>query len=341
MNTVTIIGLGYIGSSIGFALRTKYGSKIKITGYDSDQSAQNNAKKVGAVTHTAWNLSNAVKDAELVIVSTPPGVIEEIFASIAGHIDPSCVVTDTAVTKRKIVEWAENHLPGQFVGGNPLVGGLQGNNEEPSGYIFSSASWALVTPKKTPSRVIKKVTDLLDDLGANPFFLDPVEHDSFTAATVGLPTILSATLMNIISQSPSWHEMSKFSGPNLDMVTKPAASDPAISIGSISTNNDMLIDWINRSIDSLISIKSQLLPERMTDDNEPLINVFVQAWEERARLDIGVADRRKNTQDRPEIPTASEGMMSIFFGNRFARIIGGSNKKKDKNKVEYDRKRLR
>ena len=135
--------------------------------------------------------------------------------------------------------------------------------------------------------------------------------------------------------------MSKFSGPNLDMVTRPAASDPAISIGSISTNNDMLIDWINRSIDSLNLIKNQLLPERITDNNEPLINVFVQAWEERARLDIGVADRRKNTHDRPEIPSASEGMMSIFFGNRFARIIGGSNKKKDKNKVEYDRKRLR
>ena len=304
-------------------------------------TTENNAKKIGAVTHTAWNLSNAVKDAELVIVSTPPAVIEEIFASIAGHLDPSCVVTDTAVTKRKIVEWAENHLPGQFVGGNPLVGGLQGNNEEPSGYIFSSASWALVSPKKTPGRVIKKVTDLLDDLGAKPFFLDPVEHDSFTAATVGLPTILSATLMNIISQSPSWHEMSKFSGPNLDMVTRPAASDPAISIGSISTNNDMLIDWINRSIESLSLIKNQLLPERITDDQEPLINIFVQAWEERARLDIGVADRRKNTQDRLEIPSAGEGMMSIFFGNRFAKIIGGSNKKKDKNKVEYDRKRLR
>lgn len=341
MNTITIIGLGYIGSSIGFGLRTKYGSKIKITGYDSDQSTQNNAKKIGAVTHTAWNLSNAVKGAELVIISTPPGVIEEIFASIADHLEPSCVVTDTAVTKRKIVEWAETQLPGQFVGGNPLVGGLQGNNQEPSGYIFSSASWALVAPKKTSGRVIKKVTDLLDDLGAKPFFLDSIEHDSFTAATVGLPAILSATLMNIISQSPSWHEMSKFSGPNLDMVTRPAASDPAISIGSISTNSDMLIDWIDRSIDSLNLIKNQLLPEQITANNEPLIDVFVQAWEERARLDIGVADRRKNTRDRPEIPSASEGMMSIFFGNRFARIIGGSNKKKDKNKVEYDRKRLR
>ena len=37
MKQITIIGLGYIGTSIALSLRTKYGNQIKIIGFDSNQ----------------------------------------------------------------------------------------------------------------------------------------------------------------------------------------------------------------------------------------------------------------------------------------------------------------
>ena len=64
---------------------------------------------------------------------------------------------------------------------------------------------------------------------------------------------------------------------------------------------------------------------------EHILEKINQAWEERIRVDAGLANRRKSTEERPRIPTASEGMMSLFFGNKFANVLSGSDKKRDKN----------
>ena len=68
----------------------------------------------------------------------------------------------------------------KFIGGNPLVGGLDGNNIEPSGYIFSDSKWALLPAKITPENKVNKIVKFIQDLGAKPFFVDSLEHDSYT-----------------------------------------------------------------------------------------------------------------------------------------------------------------
>jgi prephenate dehydrogenase len=340
MTKYTIIGLGRIGTSLGMAIRSK--GDAKLIGYDAENNAQTLAQRMGAVDTVEWNMDKAVEDSDVVIVSTPAGSLYDVFDGISTHLKAGAVVTDTSPTKRAVMEWAQELLPANvgYVGGNPLTGGSIKEQKEASGYIFHNAKWAVVAPPTADSRSIKTVTDLIESVGAKPVFMDAHEHDSFSAATSGLPAVVSAAVMNVVSTSPSWAEISRFVGRDFDNITSPASVDPASSQSAAATNADMLAHWIDQLIERFQLIKNGLEndEERFSSDGT-LADSFIQAWEQRARLEAGVADRRLDAVERSPIPSSSESMMGLFFGSRVAKVMSrGPDKKKDSTK--YDRRRM-
>ena len=343
MPNYTIIGLGRIGTSIGMAIRSHQGGKSRVIGYDADNKTQTVAQQMGAVDAVEWNLDKAVADADLVIVATPAGALFDVFDAIGPHLKQDAVVTDTSPAKRAVLKWADELLPNHasFVGSNPLTGASISEQKDASGHIFHNSKWAVVAPPSAPQHAIRAVTDLIEGVGASPVFMDPHEHDSFSAATTGLPAVIATVVMNAVSSSPSWSEISRFVGADFDKVTTPASADPSSSQSAAATNADMLVHWIDQLVERLQSLREGLADEeeRFSTDGV-LADSFVQAWEQRARLEAGIADRRPMTDERAELPSSGESMMGLFFGNRVARAMtGGKEKKKDTTK--YDRRKMR
>jgi prephenate dehydrogenase len=342
MTNYTIIGLGRIGTSLGMAIRGRQGGKSSVIGYDADNNAQSLAQRMGAVDSVEWDLSKAVGDADLVIAATPAKSLYDVFKAIAPHLKPGAVITDTSPSKRAVTQWAEELLPKNvgFVGGNPLTGASVKEQKEASGHIFHNTKWAVVAPASANHNSIKTLTDLIESIDAKPVFMDPDEHDSFSAATNGLPVIVATALMNAVSTSPSWSEISRFVGIEFDQMTSPASAEPSSSQSAAATNSDMLAHWIDQIMERLRSMRDGLLDdeERFASDGI-LSDSFVQAWEQRARLEAGIADRRPDAAGKTEIPSSSESMMSLFFGSRVAGVMsGGKEKKRDATK--YDRRKL-
>ena len=340
MPNYTIIGLGRIGTSIGMAIRSQTDSKV--IGYDADNNAQTLAQRMGAVDDVEWNIDKAVSNADVVIIATPAGSLYDVFDGIARYLKDGAVVTDTSPSKRAVLGWAEELLPSNvgFVGGNPLTGASITEQKNASGHIFHESKWAVVAPPSADRHAITTVTDMIESIGAKPVFMDAHEHDSFSAATSGLPAVVSAAVMNAVSTSPSWSEISRFVGSDFDHVTTPASADPTSSQSAAATNADMLAHWIEQLIARFEAIKTSLLDEeeRFAPDGV-LAESFVQAWEQRARLEAGIADRRPETGEHTAIPSASESMMGLFFGSRVARAMGGGKDKK-RDGTKYDRRKL-
>ena len=340
MPNYTIIGLGRIGTSIGMAIRAN--SESEVIGYDADNSAQSLAQRMGAVDKVEWNIDKAVADADVVIVATPAGSLYDVFDGVSRFLKPGAVVTDTSSSKRAVMDWAAELLPSQvsFVGGNPLTGASVKQQKDASQHIFYQTKWAVVAPPTASRDSIRAVTDLVESIGASPVFMDAHEHDSFSAATTGLPAVVAAAVMNAVSTSPSWSEISRFVGSDFDSVTQAATYDPATSQSASATNADMLAHWIDQLIERFQAIRDALLDdeERFAPDGV-LADSFVQAWEQRARLEAGVADRRPDTGEQLTIPSSSESMMGMFFGSRMARALSKKEKKIDSSK--YDRRKLK
>lgn len=338
MQQITIIGLGLMGSSLGMALRAAYVGKVEITGYDADPKTHNEAKKIGAVDKAEWNLDDAVRGADTVILCVPASAVKDIMVAIGPHLKDDAVVTDTTATKRQVLQWADEILPARvgFVGGNPLVGGGLSGNKAASPAIFQGAKYAIVASPRAPQPAVSAVVRMVEDIGAKAFFLDKDEHDSFIAAMTGLPAVVAASLMLAAAKSPSWREISHFVGPEFKDMTRLADMDPAVTYGMVRTNADMMAHWLDEMIAQLQQAKGMVTDPDVDGAGGPLMNALIAAWEAHGRMEAGI-----NQSDtlREALPTASEGMMQVFFGSAMSRAFR-LDKSKKKDPHAYDRRRL-
>ena len=204
MDRITIIGTGFIGSSMGMALREAYRGKAEIVGYDADTKVHNRSKKSGAVDTSEWNLDKAVAGASIVILAVPAMATREIFEAIGPHLADGASVTDTASTKREVCAWADELLPRSvgFVGGNPLAGAGLSGSESAVPTLFRGARYALVASPTSPQWAVKAVIKLVEDIGAKPFFIDkePQIHTTLPAAVDNLNKFYLLGLQDVTYQ---------------------------------------------------------------------------------------------------------------------------------------------
>jgi prephenate dehydrogenase len=278
---VTIVGLGLIGGSIGMALRQAEVTSA-LLGHDKDRDASSQAKKLGAVDRTEWNLVSACEGSDLVILATPVGAIADTLKAIGPYLRPGCVILDTATLKVPVLAWAAEILPDavHFVGGDPIVGPAssgQGGLQAARADLFQKSLFCLVPSSTVDEDAVKLTTDLVRILGAHPLFVDAAEHDGLMAAVDHLPTILAlASLETAISQ-PSWRELRKLAGPTFEASTHLASADPTAYGDLYAANRDNVVRWIDAFSSSLASIRQALLENQY----EELAGRFERSLQER------------------------------------------------------------
>lgn len=266
MQQVTIIGLGLIGGSIGLGLRqwsdaNSSGGRaaLEVTGFDTDLDQQHYAQKIKAVDKGSWDLAKAVSTADLVVVATPVGAMAEIFETIAPHLKRGAVVTDTGSTKAVVLDEARRMLPRtvSFVGGHPMAGKSQ-SIEAAEADLFKGATWIVAPSVHAGDDAVRTVLGMVAALGAEPYFVDPHEHDAYVAGISHLPFLISAALMNATSSDPAWRDMKTLTAGGFRDVSRLAAGSPTMHRDIVVTNRDAVIRWIDSFVDSLSEVKASL-----------------------------------------------------------------------------------
>ncbi len=319
---VTIIGLGQIGASIGLALDS-FREKILRVGFDPVPQAAHEAKKIGALDRVTGNLSQAVREADLIVLALPVDQIRTILTAIASELKENAVVVDTALIKTAVLEWAQELLPAgrHFVGMTPVINpaylldfrnGLSAARHD----LFKDGLMAIVTAPGTDSGAIKMAADLTAMVGASPLFSDTLEVDSFMAATHLLPQILAAALLDATASQAGWSDGRKFAGREFAQVTAPVAAldHPAALIYACLHNRENVRRVIGDLIQSLQSFQ-QLLAEEEDADLDEMIrrvsNARSEWWDQRStgqwsgEPDAGV-----------EIPSPTSFLGGLFMGRR-------------------------
>ena len=289
MQRVTIIGLGLIGGSIGLGLRRWAETNsangkpaLEVTGFDTDLEQQHYAQKLKAVDRGAWDLAKAVQDADIVVLATPVVAMEETLGAIAPHLKPEATVTDTGSTKAAVLEWARALLPREvgFVGGHPMAGKAQ-SIEAAEAELFKGATWCVAPAVSASDDAIRNVLGMIAALGAEPFFIDPTEHDAYVAGISHLPFVISAALMRAVSQDASWRDMKTLSAGGFRDVSRLAAGSPQMYRDILLTNREAVTRWIDAYIGTLTDLRASL--QRAPEEAGPaLTSFFEQARDARA-----------------------------------------------------------
>ncbi len=322
MSQITIIGLGLIGTSIGLGLKG-LDRDFVIMGHDRDHVAMQRAARMGAVDKTHWNLIAACEEADMIILAIPLDGIAPTFEAIKRDIKRGCLLMDTAPLKRPVAQAAEMHLPDtvHFVGGHPILPhaeALQAQDASPA--LFQNALWALCPSHHAHPDAVNLATNLVQSLGAKPYFLTPEEHDGLAAAAVSLPTLISGAFMHAVSQHASWREIRKMAGAQFEQVTALPDFDAEALARMVFDNRDNVVTWIESLVGELERWRAALQAED---------EAILRAWFEDAQQQRAQWLKSQKTGDwepAKRIPLEQPGFLSRMLG------LGGMGRRRNQEK---------
>ncbi|MGQ9626526.1 MAG: prephenate dehydrogenase [Anaerolineae bacterium] len=300
---ISIIGLGLIGGSIGLALQEKKGD-FEVVGHDREPEVSARARKMKVVDRTDWNLISACEGAEIVIIATPLAGVEQTLRTTAPYLKPGCLVTDTASFKAPVLRWAQELLPPgvNFVGGDPIIfhstspiphkeSGLEAARAD----LFSGRLYCLFPASNAAPEAVELASDLVQLLGARPYFLDVYEHDGLMAGAHQLPLLLATALLGTTTGSSSWREMRKLAGETFHQATGPACGDAEALCDSCLSNKENVIRWLDEFMRTLLKWKELIAGE----EGEELLSALENALTERERW---LRERAEGFRDIEPIP---------------------------------------
>jgi prephenate dehydrogenase len=315
---ITIVGLGLVGGSLGMALRQAEAA-AKVLGHDRNRLVSNEAKSKGAVDQVHWNLISACEKADLVILALPLDAIPGTMEAIGPHLQPGCVVIDTASVKQPVMDWAAQHLPPEvhFVGTDPVPSRIP---EGVSGIVaaradlFEGGIFCVVPSSTAASEAIALVSDLAALVGGQPLFVDAAEHDGLRAGVEQLPALLALALLESVVQQPTWQELRKMAGSPFEAGTRLQGTQPTGEVQGWLANRENLLRWVDGLLATLSSLR-QAVDEGQAED---LVERFQNAWQERQSW---ASDRQ--TGDWREGPDAEmpprPSLMESFLGGLWPR----------------------
>jgi prephenate dehydrogenase len=199
---ISIIGLGLIGGSWGLALK-QHGFAGRRVGCDRPEVLAE-ALAAGAVEEGSADFSGAVRDADLVILATPVGVILDLLPQLKTAVPPRALVTDVGSTKRLICQRAREAFGEEplFLGGHPLAGRERSGLENADAALFQNARYVLtpLSPDHLTDERVQAFSSLLERLGARPFVTDALTHDRAVAFLSHLPQLVSSAMASMIAE---------------------------------------------------------------------------------------------------------------------------------------------
>jgi prephenate dehydrogenase len=157
---------------------------------------------------------------------------------------------------------------------------------------------------------------MITALGAEAYFVDPVEHDAYVAGVSHLPFIISATLMNTLSSDNSWRDMKTITAGGFRDMTRLAAGGPEMHRDIVLTNREAILRWVDGFRNDLDSFRIAV-ESSSGDDAVSLTTFFERARDARAEWATQTT-REGELLQGTEADLSKEG-----FGDQMGRMLFG------------------
>ncbi len=194
--TIALIGIGLIGSSIARDIREKQlAGTIVVT--TRSEATLKRAGELGLGDRYTLSAAEAVEGADLVVVSVPVGASGAVAAEIAAHLKPGAIVTDVGSTKGSVIAQMAPHLPKDvhFVPGHPIAGTEHSGPDAGFAGLFRGRWCILTPPAGTDEEAVARLRLFWETLGSMVDEMDPEHHDKVLAIVSHLPHIIAYNIV--------------------------------------------------------------------------------------------------------------------------------------------------
>ena len=224
IDTLTIVGVGLIGGSIGLAAK-KRGLARRVLGVGRARDSLDRARALHAIDEAFLDLMPAVRQASIVVVAVPVDRIAAQVLQAAGDCRAGTLLTDAGSTKARLVAEIDSQLPAHvhFVGSHPLAGSEKRGAEFATADLFQER-WTVITPTpRSDAGAVERTRAFWTALGARVKAMSPEEHDRALALTSHVPHLLASALAGLLPV-----ELFDLAASGFRDTTRVAASDPEL-----------------------------------------------------------------------------------------------------------------
>lgn len=256
---VAIIGAGLLGASLGLALKSRHLVQ-HVIGVGRREESLAIAKSKGAVDSVSLVVSEAVQEADLVVISTPAALVVPVLDEIRPQLKKSAIVTDVASTKAAICQHADSTwpVPRRFVGSHPMAGSEKFGPEYAEPDFYENSVCLIETGTKIDEEAQELVTSLWCSVGTRVVPIHPEQHDLMLALSSHIPHVLAAALATGAADQQVIRDVI---GNGFRDTTRIAAARPEIWRDICLTNKEAVLDGLHKLRCNLESFEQALRSE--------------------------------------------------------------------------------
>ncbi len=305
-DTIALIGIGLIGSSLARVIR-RNGLASHIAIATRSQATLDRAEELQLGDSYSTSAAEAVKDADLIIVSVPVGSSGAVAAEIAASLKPGAIVTDVGSTKRSVIAQMQPHMPENvhFIPGHPLAGTEKSGPDSGFAELFENR-WCIFTPLDgTDPAALAKLSEFWRRCGSNIDTMDPDHHDKVLAIVSHLPHIIAYNIVGTANdlETVTQSEVIKYSASGFRDFTRLAASDPTMWRDVCLHNKDAILEMLARFSEDLASLQRAI----RWGDGDKLFDLFTHTRAVRRSIidagqEIDVPDFGRQAVEHPVKP---------------------------------------
>jgi len=201
MRSITIIGCGLMGGSLGLALKMAR-EDLVLTGWDAPGSLETAVQR-GAIDVAAASLEAAVQGADLIILATPLSATMSIVEDLQGKVDPMTWIHDLCSVKGPVSDHIGAVLGhDRFLGGHPMTGSEKSGIRFADAALYENATYVLCPGPRMPRDASHAaLVSLLESTRALLLEMDTETHDRIAAHVSHVPQLLSVLLVNLADRA--------------------------------------------------------------------------------------------------------------------------------------------
>lgn len=280
---LAIIGVGLIGGSLGLALKARMGDSVFVTGHCRTQSSMDLALARGAVDMASADVSEVVRDADIVFLSPPVLQIVPMVEKILPFLKKGTIITDAGSTKQYVYDRLKEMLPPDiyYIAGHPMTGREKSGVAAADKDLFVGKAYVIVEDTGAPKEAHEKLMSVLRHTGASFTTLDIAKHDRCASVISHVPHVTAAALVTLLNRSGSDLESCiKLIGGGFKDTTRIASSNADMWADICMTNGEAIANHLRE----LQGILGEVIDSVEKGDRQALYDYFLASKERRDSL---------------------------------------------------------
>ena len=270
IENIGIVGLGLIGGSLGLDLQKLGYTVYGITHREKTATQARKRKLANFITTDPSVLENC----SVIYIALPLEQLKNPSSILINAIPRNAIVTDVGSVKVPILNtWKKLHP--RFIGSHPMTGTEESGVNAGKHNLFRHKPWVVTPDNTTDQQALEVIHQIALSLGCKWISSEAQIHDEAVGLISHLPVIVSAALINTLSDdmNPSVHSLAKnISSNGFADTSRIGGGNPELGVSMAKFNKENLMKSLLSYRNSLELFEKYLMEENWNEFENILVN---------------------------------------------------------------------